>query len=82
MTGRLSWQDICSTHPDRWVFLLEPEFDETNEILSAIVQIADGELSEVATQAKELKAMPHAFRYTGRIHPQVGLSKWNVNERI
>ena len=82
MEKRLRWSEICANHPDRWVFLLDPIFNEDNEILSGIVKVANNELSQVTIKAKDLRAQPHAFRYTGRIHPQVGVAKWNVNERI
>ena len=79
MPERLSWNEIVRLYPDQWVSLAEPAVDEHNEIETAIVFVADPNLNVVTERSKGVHFDSHAFRFTGKIHPHLGLSQWRVD---
>jgi hypothetical protein len=79
MTRILSWEEIKKKYPNQWVSLSDLEYDKQNEIVSAVVFSANPQLSEVTVRSKGVKFNTHAFRFTGKISPNVGLMKWGIN---
>ena len=82
MDSRITWEEMRAQYPDQWVFVLDPVLDDNKDILSGIVHAADVDFSELTTLAIGKRSQPHVFRFTGRIHPQIGLAKWSLDGRL
>lgn len=82
MQERLSWNDIVRRFPNQWVSLSDPAVDDLDEIETAIVFVADPDLNVVVERSKGAHFESHAFRFTGKIHPHVGLAQWRVDGAV
>jgi len=60
---RLSWQEMKLRYPDQWLLIVDFETDDSDRLVSGIVDFHSADMHEVA-QAPALSDRI-AFRYTG-----------------
>lgn len=60
---RLSWEEMKQRYPDQWLVIVDFETDNSNRLVSGVVERHSTDMHEIAKPSALRK--PTAFRYTG-----------------